>query len=641
MAERPQGHDIALIRGTVSAPNDAERRYAARVTEWLERWLSEMSLPPRVIDDDKVSRAALRGASVAVLGYNPYPGTVELDVLRDFVHGGGRLLVFYSAEPRLAELLRLRLGEYKSSPSLDRWAAIRFTGFAPPHLPDRVRQETRNIRPVYPADRRAKVIAYWDGAGKTKNPDPALTESDRGFWMTYILRDDGDTGNKKQMLLGLLGACDATLWRPPAERCRTHIDGFRPLTDLGRISALIRRHAVAGEKGAAVARRLDMAASLHANLHTLSQAGRYTDVIETNRRASGLLVQAYGLAQRSRQGEFRAVWDHSGTGLYPGDWDRTCRFLSQHGFTDLIVNFFWGGVAHYDSRVLPKSDIYRTYGDQLVQCVAAGRRHGLRVHAWKVCWNLERAPAPFVSGLRKQGRLIETDTGRTINWLSPSHPANVELELASIREVVSRCGVDGVHLDYIRYPDSHAGYSDQSRARFERWLGRSVSSWPEGARSGETGEAFSRWKRLQIDGLVARVSEESRKLSPRIALSAAVYGKYPSCVDSVSQDWVEWLRKGHMDFVCPMNYTSDVAAFRRLLRDQLSLPHTAGRLVPGIGVSARESRLGPVQVIQQVREARTPGVPGFALFELNRVLETEIVPVLSLGITAKGSAGGR
>src|SRR5208283_87321 len=102
----------------------------------------------------------------------------------------------------------------------------------------------------------------------------------------------------------------------------------------------------------------------------------------------------------SPEREGRAVWNHSGTGAYPGDWERSAAELQAAGFNMVLPNMLWGGLAHYASDLLPRSSTYQQYGDQIAQCLAAARRHGLEVHVWKVNWNLSTAPKEFVIRLR-------------------------------------------------------------------------------------------------------------------------------------------------------------------------------------------------------------------------------------------------
>jgi uncharacterized lipoprotein YddW (UPF0748 family) len=125
-----------------------------------------------------------------------------------------------------------------------------------------------------------------------------------------------------------------------------------------------------------------------------------------------------------------------------------------------------------------------------------------------------------------------------------------------------------------------------------------------------------------------------KRVRPGAQVSAAVFGKYPLCRESVGQDWVLWLRKNYVDFVCPMNYAADTRDFASLTRRQFALYPSRRRIIPGLGVTAAESRLGAVEVIDQIAELRRIRAPGFMLFDLNRVLTEEILPVLRLGITA-------
>ena len=101
--------------------------------------------------------------------------------------------------------------------------------------------------------------------------------------------------------------------------------------------------------------------------------------------------------------EGRAMWNHSGVGAYPGDWERSAKLLAENGFNMILPNMLWGGVAHYASDVLPRSATFRKYGDQIEQCCAAAKKYGIEVHVWKVNYNLGTAPKKFVEELRRAG----------------------------------------------------------------------------------------------------------------------------------------------------------------------------------------------------------------------------------------------
>ncbi len=144
-----------------------------------------------------------------------------------------------------------------------------------------------------------------------------------------------------------------------------------------------------------------------------------------------------------------------------------------------------------------------------------------------------------------------------------------------------------------------------------------------------------RWRTAQVTALVADIRAMQRRRAPGKLVTAAVLGKYPTCVESVGQDWMAWLECGYIDYAYPMNYTEDGAKYAELLAVQLKKRNIATRVVGGIGVTAAESRLEADQVIDQVNALRAGKAAGFALFDLDTKLAKDILPVLNLGLTAR------
>jgi uncharacterized lipoprotein YddW (UPF0748 family) len=323
--------------------------------------------------------------------------------------------------------------------------------------------------------------------------------------------------------------------------------------------------------------------------------------------------------------EGRAVWNHSGVGAYPGDWERSAKLLAENGFNMILPNMLWGGVAHYASDVLPRSETFQKYGDQIEQCCAAAHRHGLEVHVWKVNYNLATAPKEFVAKMRSEGRTQVSAKGKPQNWLCPSNPENQRLERASMLEVARKYPVDGLHFDYIRYPDGNCCYCDGCRHRFETESGQKVldKNWPEECFSGPRKQEYRNWRCKQITTLVAAVSREAKKVRPGIKISAAVFGAYPGCRESVSQDWLQWVKDGYLDFLCPMDYTNSNDEFAAWVRNQVKL--VDGRLPIYAGIGASLS-MNPKQAPAQIRLARSSGAAGFVIFEFSAKSAEAIIP---------------
>ena len=628
--------NLVIVQGTLSLANAGERTYARSRTKCISRWLQDQGIVHSIVDDEAVVAGRLKSAQVAILPYNSLPPNKELRALESFIKRGGKLMVFYSAEPKLAKLMGLKLGSYQATKVTGQWNSFAFNKHAPPLVPKVVYQNSSNILPTYPAGDDARIIATWQNSAGKDLPDPAWVQSPHGLWMSHVLLGS-DAVNKQRMLLALLGAYVPSFWEQAAARVMARAGKVGPFINLNDAMTGITRMARGASTEKSVNALLTQCGQDYKIMTAAMAKRKYAKVVETGQHLQTKLVEAFARIQRPKSPEFRGVWDHTGMGLYPGNWSKTARILADAGMHAVFVNVLWAGLAHYDSQVVPQSKTVSRYGDQLKQCVAAAHANRLEVHVWKICWNLSNAPKSFVAAMRKAGRLQVSDTGKELAWLCPSHPDNVALELKAINEVLKRYPVDGIHLDYVRYPDNNACFCNGCRRRFGQRLGEKITGWPKSAQSGKLSGKYNAWRSEQITAFVRAVRTRTRKsgvpTSKRVMISAAVYSGYPGCINSIGQDWGRWLKEDLVDFVCPMDYTVNNDAFKTMVRRQLALANAGGRVFPGLGVTAMESQLTPDQVIEQIRQTRAAGAGGFVLFDLNRSLEKDVLPILSFGIT--------
>ncbi len=622
---------VAVIQGNESLAV-GERRFAQSLARHVERWYREAGVDVALSDDSALA-SALADKRVAVLVYVAQPHERQMAALTAFVRRGGRLIVCYSSSAELAALMGVRCVGYQKGTTDGRWSAMRFVAGAPRGVPELIRQTSSNLFLVQPIEGRSQVLAWWHDRQGRRTEEPAWLSTSSGYWMTHVLSGDGDAEAKGRLLLALAAAQDPSLWQPAAARV---LRNARDACGQGGPAAL----AAAAAKVPDGARRDRSVKAAQAALARereavqLLAAGKYYEAWLAASDLRTRMYEVYGMMQPSRKGEIRAVWDHSGMGLYPGEWGRTCRLLKDAGFSDLYVNVAGAGFAHYASAVLPRSRVFDEQGDQLAACLAAAKPLGLRVHAWLLCFSTEGATQDRIEIFRRQGWLLSGSDAAARAWLDPAVPEVRSYLAAAAREMAKAYPTDGVHLDFVRYPDFASSLGPTVRARFERDCGRRAAQWPEDVKSGALREAFARWRADRVGDFVQETRRTVRRDAPGKLLTAAVFGKYPSCVDAVGQDWESWLNVGLVDYVVPMNYTESLAKFNEWLAQQTRTRKQAVKVVAGLGVTAAESRLDAVQVIDQIQASRRAGCAGFALFDLDTVLHQEILPVLRMGITA-------
>jgi len=615
-------HDVALVIPAAYAhEGDREVRTALRAAEDLGKMLDELGLGSDAVEDAALAHGALGSRHVAVLAYNPRIAPEAVEALEQFVERGGKLFACYSLPEPLARTLGVGDTQYLQREKPGGLAEIRFDAPDVPGLPESVRQSSWNITIPTPGRPDARIIGRWYDEEGNPTGHAAMLLSDRGAFFSHLVLGD-DRAGKKQLLAAILGKLHPPLWETMARSELERIGHVGHLEGVDAIAGHIRSSGIA-----AAVRRLDEALRARQAAEAKLAGKDYPSAVGLARRTHEALIDAYCLAAPSASTEGRAIWNHSGTGAYPGDWERTARELAAAGFNMVVPNLLWAGRAHYPSDVLPRSRTYEEHGDQIAQCVAACRKHGVEVHVWKVNYNLSGAPKEFVDRLRAEGRLQMSHDGKEQRWLCPSHPANFELERESMLEVAKKYEVDGLHFDYIRYPNRSHCYCDGCRKRFEAETGRTANDWPRDCHSGALHDAYHDWRCRQITRLVEAVSREAREVKPGIRISAAVFGAYPDCRENVGQDWVEWVKAGYLDFLCPMDYTQSDPRFIGLVENQLRLVGGRIPVYPGIGAF----RLTPDRVVGQVFHARSLGAQGFTVFNLDAGSAASVLPAIAAG----------
>ena len=618
--------DVLVVRNAAAGPEPLEA--AKRTSEMLMR----AGIDATTVDDEDVERGALEGKRVAVFPDNPQPTQRELDALVTFVSRGGKLISFYALAPRVAALLGLDDSGWLGPKFAGQFSSIRRSGKSLPGLPEITLQASWNIEKVRPYAQNAQVVAEWFDSRGDDTGNPAIVVSDTGAYISHVLLND-DPDNKSLLLQALIGKLYPGLW---------HSLATTALKSMGRIStrwdtfteteAGIQTLAAASGRIRIV--QPEIAAAEKAGKQAQAAAARsiFPEAVSQAHDANRHLLSAYTLCQQNVPGEMRAIWCHSAYGVEGMSWDEAMKRLKVCGFNTIMPNLLWAGLADYRSKILPVSQREQKEGDQAIECLAAARKYGIAVHVWKVNWNLINASDTFVSRMRSGGRLQRSSNGSEIRWLCPSNEANFELERDSMLELVQNYRIDGLHFDYIRYPDSSGCYCDGCRARFEAQSGQKISVWPgDVVRGGKFYSAYQEFRRSNITKLVAAVSTQARAIQPTIKISAAVFPNWPECREEVGQDWGYWIKMGYVDFVCPMDYTDSDSSFRARISVQRAEASGKAEVIPGIGASV--PGLSIAQVIDQIQVTRSEHSKGFIIFNYDPMVANELLPALARSTT--------
>jgi uncharacterized lipoprotein YddW (UPF0748 family) len=230
-------------------------------------------------------------------------------------------------------------------------------------------------------------------------------------------------------------------------------------------------------------------------------------------------------------------------------------------------------------------------------------------------------------------------------YTSPVVPGAAEHVEAVVRDIARRYPVDGVHLDYARYPNDRFDYSRAAIAEFRTYVRPRVDSilrrqldlqeaddlfaWPD-ARPDE-------WRTFRIarmTALVTRLRTAVKAERPGALVSVATKPDLREAYDHRFQDWRTWLENGLVDIVCPMAYTQEAEKFSEQIA---AAREVAGGRAIWAGIGAY--RLSPSQTIDNIQTARRLGTAGVILFSYDSLTAARQTPADYLGVVSRGAFG--
>ncbi len=329
--------------------------------------------------------------------------------------------------------------------------------------------------------------------------------------------------------------------------------------------------------------------------------------------------------------ETRAVWVTTLNGL---DWPKTratsesgrkrqqqelCELLDklkQCGINTVMLQTRVRGSVIYPSAIEPwditlTGQYDRDPGyDPLAFAVQQAHARGMELHAWVVSVPAFKMAVAGKMGKRsllsKYPKLLTKH--QDMYYLDPAQQQSADYLAGICAEITRNYDVDGIHLDYIRYPEQ-------------------ANSFPDALSYSKQGKKRSKadWRRDNITRIVKAVKNEVSAIKPWVKLSCSPVGKYRdtrrqsargwNCYDAVYQDVKLWMRQGWMDIVFPMMYFTGQHFYPFLTDWQENVGNRP--VIPGLGIyflSPNERNWPLTTVSAQINVLRQQGLAGQAYF---------------------------
>jgi uncharacterized lipoprotein YddW (UPF0748 family) len=335
--------------------------------------------------------------------------------------------------------------------------------------------------------------------------------------------------------------------------------------------------------------------------------------------------------------ELRGLWIVRTALTSPEAVDRVVDDAADAGLNALFVQVRGRGDAFYRSSLAPRSpllDRQPRQFDPFRRLLARARLRRLEVHAWVNVLLAAHFGQPLPRGhvLEKHPEWAMVPKSAAIEALAASGPRRLSLIAAAgrsegdvegyylspaleavaghlervVREIVRGYPVDGLHLDFVRYPGPSFDYSRASLEGFRRSTGGGDLI----AGPGQGPAAWDTFRRDALTALTTRLADAARGERPGLVVSAAVAPDEAQAVNHKFQDWPRWLASGVIAALVPMTYTPDSRLFTQQLEAVRERTGGARPLWAGIGAY----RLDVAGIVEKVELARRAGAQGVVLF---------------------------
>ncbi len=350
--------------------------------------------------------------------------------------------------------------------------------------------------------------------------------------------------------------------------------------------------------------------------------------------------------------EERAVWveqiqDKQLAGqLTKSDVERIVDECAQLGATKIL----WllkarvadtASVLWYDSGVGPAHPKARVY-DGLDDAVELAHQRGIQVHAYfSVFPEGDPAAGDLDAGqslLAQHPEWAVVDmNGKPTTFVCAGQPGYREYLQRLIDEVLDDHSLDGIHLDFIRYPRAACfcarclsqiaerfGHTRDDVVELIETRGFTSRSYDDRAIALHQADSLIDYYCQNVHDTVRSISAQLTSQHGGKQLSAAVFPNIRSATSQVYCDWVGFA--SYLDFVCPMVYWYSESYFRRTVERLTTIVRSQTTLLPGISALGHPHTLAGTndnfhdrapdheyvrRLIEQTREIETGG---FALF---------------------------
>jgi len=638
--------------GVINSPTSSKIISANHTGDYDDLWseiiytLNFTNMKYSIVPEDQLNDIDVKKFNILILPLIHDLPQETLQRIENYVKNYGKIIVIFSDAPvsqtgqKLSELLRIqqenpRKLEIKSFVNFVNGKKYSENGFP---SSSRIAFTKLGIH--------SKSLAVWN---QIEENNPAITLSDTGSYIGWKWGNDGDINFNTDAMKTIIESLHPGLAKK--EQTKLNFKVFsKKLDEINNIQKDTYDFIDENTQNSSAPSFSEIQDYLYISKiqENLSKAYYYDSDFEKAqeelKKARYNALVAYAKAAPSSIIEGRTLWLDRGTIVSIKTQDEMASLfdkIQKIGINMIYFETINAGYTIYPGKIAEQNPM--TIGrDPLLWAVQEAHKRSMELHAWTWIFavgNVKHNPligrsynysGPIISKnydlalLGSEGNMIPINQNEY--WLDPSNSRSRSLALSLLEEIVRNYHVDGIQLDYVRYPfqrsNNFMGFNTESRQKFEIETGYSLDRLDD-----NTFKMWNEWKTKQVSLFVKDVSETLRKIKPDIRISAAVFGgNRERRLNTIQQDWESWVDNGWIDILNPMIYSTNTAQLEENIDYFVKSVGNKAFIYPGIAVRQLED----ADMLEQIYAIKDKGLVGNTLFAMAH-LGTEKSELLSQG----------
>ena len=307
---------------------------------------------------------------------------------------------------------------------------------------------------------------------------------------------------------------------------------------------------------------------------------------------------------------------------------RLIDYASSSKVSTLFVQIYRANQAWFPSQLADSSPyktcFKNTSEDPFGLLIKKAHAKGIKVYAWinllslsknKDAYILKKYGVDILTRNQKEKKSLDDYKIDSQYFLEPGDP-RVRQELSAILGEIIRLypDLDGILLDYIRYPDVKPdyGYTEINMQRFKKATGAKEIDG--------SSPAWKEWKKAQVNELLSTLVKKARSLKPGIKVASTGCAPYIRAYYEAYQDWPGWVNSGLVDFVLLMSYPDNLTEFSADIQEAKEKAKDFKKVY--IGVPAYKLLHLPGVFAEQLGAAEASGAGAVVIFHYNSLLDS-------------------